>query len=137
MNNWNRLLNWKGPGTYSQSSKLFKRFLKIVTLVYIYQLAKFGYLMSCGLKDISKNAPCSCTNIHHDVTDLVEQCTVKDIKTSWISWERNIIFLRNKKVLNKWLRWHILRRYRFVAEVTFKQFEQKRTTVMASNIFFI
>ena len=44
---------------------------------------------------------------------------VKNTKT-WISWERNIIFLRNKKILNLCLRWHILRSYRFVAEVTFK-----------------
>ena len=44
---------------------------------------------------------------------------VKNTKT-WISWERNIIFLQNKKVLNLCLRWHILKNYRFVAEVTFK-----------------
>ena len=41
-----------------QSSKLFKRLLKIVALAYIYQLAKFGDLMSCGSKDIFKNVPC-------------------------------------------------------------------------------
>ena len=39
---------------------------------------------------------------------------------TWISWERNIIFLWNKKILNLCLRWHILRSYCFVAEVTFK-----------------
>ena len=44
---------------------------------------------------------------------------VKNTKT-WISWERNIIFLRNKKILNLCLRWHILRSYHFVAEVTLK-----------------
>ena len=33
---------------------------------------------------------------------------------TWISWERNIIFL------NLCLSWHILRSYRFLAEVTFK-----------------
>ena len=41
------------------------------------------------------------------------------IKKNWISWERNIIFLRNKKNLNLSFRWQILRSYRFVAEVTF------------------
>ena len=41
--------------------------------------------------------------------------------TSWISWERNITFLQNKKILNLCPRWHILRSYRIVAEVTFKR----------------
>ena len=44
---------------------------------------------------------------------------VKNTKT-WISWERNITFLRNKTNLN--FKWHILRSYRFVAEVTYKAF---------------
>ena len=58
LGNWGRLLNWKGPGIYPQSSKLFKRLLKIIALAYIYQLARFGDFMSCGSKDIFKNAPC-------------------------------------------------------------------------------
>ena len=66
----------------------------------------------------------SCNNIHRDVTDSVNHGMVKKAKT-WISWERNIIFLWNKKILNLCLRWHILRSYCFVAEVTFK--EQYRT----------
>ena len=58
LSNWNRLLNWKPPETLPQSSKLFKRFLEIIALVYKYQLVKFGDLiMSCGSKDIFKNAP--------------------------------------------------------------------------------
>ena len=61
----------------------------------------------------------SCTNTHHDVTDLVNHGMVKNTKT-WISWERNIIFLWSKKILNLGFRWHILRSYRFLAEVTFK-----------------
>ena len=51
----------------------------------------------------------SCTNTHHDVTDMVNH----GMEKSWI-------FLRNKKVLNQCLRWRILRNCRFVAEVTFK-----------------
>ena len=37
-----------------------------------------------------------------------------------------MIFLRNKKICNLCFRWHILRSYRFVVEVTFKEinFEQ-------------
>ena len=42
------------------------------------------------------------------------------LKIQKLEWERNIIFLRNKKILNLCCRWHILRSYRFVAEVTFK-----------------
>ena len=42
----------------AQSSKLFKIFLKIVPLAYIHQLTKFGDLLSCGSKNIVKNAPC-------------------------------------------------------------------------------
>ena len=45
---------------------------------------------------------------------------VKTVKT-WISWEQNIIFLRNNKILNLYLRWYILRSCGFVAEVTFKE----------------
>ena len=62
----------------------------------------------------------SCTNTHSDVTDLVNQWMVKNTKT-WISRERNIVFLQNKKNLNLCFRWHILRSYHFVAEVTFKE----------------
>ena len=58
LSNWRRLLNGKGPGTWPQFSKLFKRFLKIITIVYICQLATSGDLMSCDLKDKFKNAPC-------------------------------------------------------------------------------
>ena len=61
----------------------------------------------------------SSTNTHHDVRDLLNHGMVKN-KKPWISWERNIIFLRNKKILNVCFRWHILRSYRFIAEVTFK-----------------
>ena len=38
--------------------------------------------------------PVSCTNTHHDVTDLVNHGMVKNTKI-WISWECNIIFLWN------------------------------------------
>ena len=70
-------------------------------------------------KIYSKMHLISCTNTHRDVTDLVNHGMVKNTKT-WISWERNIIFLWNKKILNLCFKWHILRSYRFVVEVTFK-----------------
>ena len=62
--------------------------------------------------------PVSCTTTHHDITDLVNHGIVKNRK-AWISWEWNITFLQNKKILNLSLTWHILWSYRFVAEVTF------------------
>ena len=36
----------------------------------------------------------------------------------------NITFLRNEKILNLCLIWHILRSYRFLAEITFKTLTQ-------------
>ena len=116
---WKRLLNWKRLGTRHQSPKFFNRFQKITTLAYIYQLAKFADLLRCGSKDIFKNASCLCNNTHHDVIDSINHWVVKNTTTS-ISCERNITFLRNKKTLNLCHRWHILRIYRFVAEVTLK-----------------
>ena len=62
--------------------------------------------------------PVSFINVHHDVIDLVNQEMVKTSKP-WISWEPTTTFLRNKKICNLCLRWHILRSYRLVAEVTF------------------
>ena len=60
----------------------------------------------------------SSTNIHHDVTDLVNQGMVGNTKNLNIL-KQNITFLRNKKILNLCLRWHNLRSYHFVAEATF------------------
>ena len=71
-------------------------------------------------KMYSKMQPVSCTDTHHEVTDLVNHRIVENTKT-WISWEWNITFLQNKKILNLCLKWHILRDYHFAAEVTFKQ----------------
>ena len=60
--------------------------------------------------------PVSYTNTHHNVTDLLNHGTAKlEYLGEW-----NINFLRNKKILNLWPREHILKNYRFVAEVTFK-----------------
>ena len=56
----------------------------------------------------------SYANTHRDVTDLVNHGMLKNTKT-WISWERNIVFLQNIKFLNLCLRWHIWKSYRFVA----------------------
>ena len=55
------------------------------------------------------------------VTRLVNHGMVENTK-NLISWEWNIAFLRNKKILNLFFRWHILESYRSVAEVTFNCF---------------
>ena len=49
--------------------------------------AKFGDLMSVVENIYSKMRPVSCTNTHHDMTDLVNHGMVKNTKT-WTSWER-------------------------------------------------
>ena len=48
----------KSTSNLAQSSKLFRRYLKIIALAYIYQLAKFGDLISCGSRNMFKNTPC-------------------------------------------------------------------------------
>ena len=69
-------------------------------------------------KIYSKMHPVSCTNIHLDVTDLVNHGMVKNTKT-WIPWKQNITFLRNKNFFELYFRWHILRSYRFLVELNF------------------
>ena len=80
--------------------------------------------------------PASCTNIHHDVTDLVNHEIVKNTKT-WISWEQNITFLQNKKIHNLCFRWHILRSYCYVTEETFKEVQYSCTAHHSSHLFII
>ena len=63
---------------------------------------------------IQKMPLLSYTNTHHDVADVVNYGMVKN-STIWISWEWNITFLQNKKILNMCLIWNILRSYCFVA----------------------
>ena len=50
-------------------------------------------------KIYSKIHPVSCTNTHHDITDLVNHGIVKNTKTR-ISQKQNLLFLRNKTILN-------------------------------------
>ena len=56
-------------------------------------------------------------NTHHDVTDLVNHLMFKNTKLEYL---QKGTFLRYKKILNLCFRWHIFRRYRFIAEVTYK-----------------
>ena len=99
LSNWSRSLNWKRPGTYPQSFKLLKRFLKSIALAYIYQLAKYSNWMSCGSKDIFQMHLILCANTHHDFTNLVNHEMLKKTK-NWTSWERNIAFPQIKRIIN-------------------------------------
>ena len=58
-----------------------------------------------------------------------------------MSRERNITFLQNKKIINLCLRQHILRSYRFVVEVTFKDAIkpqlQSRNMKVYKNLLFL
>ena len=59
---------------------------------------QFWWLHKLWFKRYSKMHLVSCTNTYRDVTDLVNHEMVKK-KKIWISSERNIVFLRNKKFL--------------------------------------
>ena len=105
-----------------------KRTWKPALVVHIVQKIPKDYCLCLYLsvgqawwlnKLLFKKCTVLCTNTHHDVTDLVNCGMVKNTKT-WISWERNLTSLRNKKILKLCLGWHILRSYHFVAEVSFK-----------------
>ena len=61
----------------------------------------------------------SCTNTHHDVTELVNHGMAKNTSRM----EHN--YSLKQKILNLCFRWHILRNYRFLAEVSFKSIHVK------------
>ena len=112
--------NWLLKTTWNLASVLQivrkNWFMKIVPLTYIHQLAEFGDLIICSSKDIFKNALC-LIYLYSSWRHWFGKSRDRQI---WISWERNIAFLRNKKILNLCLTWHILRSCCFVAKVTFK-----------------
>ena len=74
-----QVVKLKGAWNLGPAPKLFKSFQENNVLNYIYPLIKFSGLMSCGSKDIFKNV--SCTDTHHDITDLVKHPMVKNTKT--------------------------------------------------------
>ena len=77
----------------------------------------------------SKMHLASCTNTHHDVTNLINHEMVKNSNT-WISEERNITFLQNKEILNLWRRWHIWRSYHFVVEIAFNCYTHRMEKII-------
>ena len=82
------------------------------------------------LRYIFKDAPSLM-----DVADLVNHDLVENTK-NWMSWKLNILFPRNKKILNLCLRWHIFRSYCFLAEVIFKV-KVKSADFIQYNIFLV
>ena len=88
---------------------------------------KFGQILVCCMKNISNMFLAECWRLESSPSlfyDFIKITIQKDLAIFngwhiWVSWERNIIFLQNKKILNLCFRWDILRSYRFVAEVNF------------------
>ena len=119
LSNWDRLLIEKDLESSPSLPNCSKDYWKLLYLLISINWPSLVTSWFVVRKIYSKTHVISCTNTHCDVTDLVNHWMVENTKT-WISWERNIIFLRNKKILNLCVRWHILRSYCFVAEVTFK-----------------
>ena len=79
---------------------------------------------------------------HFSCSPVIRECSWKktqiekmvEITRTWISWKRNIFFLRNKIILNLWFRWYILTSYHFLAEINFKV--KQRKYVSAFNIMY-
>ena len=81
-------------------------------------IGQVWWLNELWFKRYIQKCTISCTNTYNDVTDLVNHGMSKNTKT-WISWEWNIMFMWNTKILNLCLIdtfWED----QVVAEVTFK-----------------
>ena len=113
MSNWAKLLNWKGPGNCSKDS------WKIIACLFISISWRSSVTSVVVQKIYLKIQSVSRTNIHHDVTDLINQEMVKNIKI-WISWEWDNFPRKQKRNINLCPRWHILRNYCLVVEVIFE-----------------
>ena len=118
LSNWGRLLNWKDLELSHRPLNCSKDSWKLLPLYISISWSSLVTSRVLVYKMSSKIRPVSRANTHHDVTEFENNGIAKNTKT-WISWERNIFFLRNEKILNLYLKWHILRSYRSVTEVTF------------------
>ena len=67
--------------------QVVQKFPENYCLAYINQLPKFSDLISCRSKEFSKMHLVSCTNTHHDVTDLVNHEMVKTQKLEYLANE--------------------------------------------------
>ena len=109
LSNWSRMLSWKRPEIVPNCSKV----------LYVQKI----YL---------KMHPLSCTNTDHDFTDLVNDRMVKKSKT-WISWERNITFLRNKKIHKGYFCYKTITSQNLPFEVAVKNFLFHRKIMFRSR----
>ena len=107
---------------------------KITENYYPYLYLSVGQVWWLVQKIYSKMYLVSCTNTHRNITDSINHRIVTNTKT-WISSERNIIFLRNKKNLNLCHRWHILRSYRYEVQVTFKGLFYQNIIMFRLNLY--
>ena len=73
-----------------------KDFWKLLPLLISISWSRLLTQWDVDQKIHSKMHPVSCTSTHHDVANLVNLEIVQNTKT-WISWERNKTFLKNKK----------------------------------------
>ena len=109
-----------------------KDYWKLLSLLISINLPSLVTSWFVVQKIYSKMHLAPCTNTHRDVTDLM----LKNAKT-WISWERNIIFLQNKKILNLCFRWHIMKSDHFVTEVTLKNRKEKIVEQNSVKLMFV
>ena len=81
LSNCSRLLNWKGPETSSQSSKLLRRLFSTNCSPCLHLLAgHVWWLNELWFKRYIQKCTVSCTNTHHDITNLANHGMVKTTK---------------------------------------------------------
>ena len=139
--NWDRLLNWKRTWSLVFGTSLPNCSKDYWKVLYFFMPINWPSLVTLWFvvqKIYSKMHLVSCTNTHHDITDLVNHGMVKNTKT-WIYWEWKITSLRNEKLLNLCLRWYDLIKSEnlFVGEVTFKKNKKKILMIVLNWISFL
>ena len=102
LSNWSKLLNWNielSPSPQNCLKDSWQLLLLLIIIIWTSLVTKWVVVQ----KIYSEMRPVSCTNADDDVTNLVNHGMAKNTKF-WISWERNITFLQNKKLLSLCLR---------------------------------
>ena len=118
MSNYSRWLNWKDL-EHSSSSPSYSKisenycpclYLSIGQVCWLYKLWFKRYIHKCIQSHL----------LIFIMMSQIWQIVWSFKRQVWISWEQDINFQGNKKIVNMCLRWHILRSYCFVVEVAFK-----------------
>ena len=100
--------NWNLTVAHRIVQKISKNYCPCLYL----SIGQVWWLNELWFKKYIQKYTVSCTNTHHDITDLANHGMVENTKP-WISWEQNIEFLWNKEILNLCLRWHIFEKLLF------------------------